>query len=256
MESQSIEDKKIFLIASSNKERSELYSYLIRKHISQSKIYFATDGNDAIFKITNDPPHVILIDNEIAKTTSLDLTEAIINDIKFPPFGIVIVSEIPDTERFVDNVVTGHVQFFSDLKNENIFNSCIVKALNFYTHKLDAEYRLRFLAKDDVLFSEGEKADCAFIVKKGELKAFKNIEEKAVYLGSISEGEFVGEMAHLNGGPRSATVSATKDCELIEIPFGTLDLVLFSKPAWSKALVMTLSKRLKNTNEILAKKNS
>ena len=50
----------------------------------------------------------------------------------------------------------------------------------------------------------------------------------------------------INHEPRFATVTAAKDCELIEIPFGTLDIVLFTKPAWAKALVMTLSKRLRN----------
>lgn len=46
-----------------------------------------------------------------------------------------------------------------------------------------------------------------------------------------------------------ATVQAIGDCELIEIPMGTLDMVLFSKPAWSKALVATLSRRLKRSNQ-------
>jgi CRP/FNR family cyclic AMP-dependent transcriptional regulator len=44
-------------------------------------------------------------------------------------------------------------------------------------------------------------------------------------------------------------VKALSDCELIEIPIGTLDTVLFSKPAWARALMMTLSKRLKRSNE-------
>ncbi|MBL7688606.1 MAG: Crp/Fnr family transcriptional regulator, partial [Bdellovibrionaceae bacterium] len=65
--------------------------------------------------------------------------------------------------------------------------------------------------------------------------------------------EFVGEMAHINQEPRSASVKALEDCELIEIPNGSLDLVLFSKPAWAQALMRTLSRRLKRINETLAK---
>ncbi len=67
-------------------------------------------------------------------------------------------------------------------------------------------------------------------------------------LGIVETGEFVGEMAYINGEPRSATVKALDLCELIEIPVHLLDHVLFTKPAWAKALMKTLSKRVKAAN--------
>lgn len=82
--------------------------------------------------------------------------------------------------------------------------------------------------------------------------AWKSKNGQRVDLGKIKAGEFVGEMAHINKEPRSATVTAVTDCELIEIPFGSLDPILFSKPSWSKALFVTLSKRLKLTSEKLS----
>ena len=88
-------------------------------------------------------------------------------------------------------------------------------------------------------------------MKSGELTATKEGSNQNVTLGKIKAGEFVGEMAHINNETRSATVQANCDCELIEIPMGTLDLVLFSKPMWAKALVATLSKRLKASNTFI-----
>ena len=85
--------------------------------------------------------------------------------------------------------------------------------------------------------------------------ALKKNKDKEVLLGTIRPGEFVGEMAHINNENRTATVRAISDCELIEIPNGTLDLVLFSKPVWARALVSTLSKRLKMSNNLLLNKN-
>jgi CRP-like cAMP-binding protein len=252
MQPKSIEEKKIFLMASANKERLELYSYLIRKHVFQATIYTSSDGTDALFKIENDPPHVLIIDSELNRANALDLASTIVKKSNYPNFGIIIVADIPDKEHLVDEVVIGKVQFFTDHKDEFKFSQCLMKGLNFFSQSLDSQYHLKFLAKNDVLFSEGDQATCAYIVKKGELMALRGIEDSKILLGKIYEGEFVGEMAHLNGEPRSATIQAATDCELIEIPFGTLDLVLFSKPAWSKALVMTLSKRLKNTNQVLA----
>jgi hypothetical protein len=61
-----------------------------------------------------------------------------------------------------------------------------------------------------------------------------------------------GEMAYINGEPRAANVIAEGPSELIEIPFERLDHVLFQKPMWSKALMRTLSKRLKNANNYRA----
>jgi CRP-like cAMP-binding protein len=111
------------------------------------------------------------------------------------------------------------------------------------------------VAPNEFLFKEGEIAKHVFIVKRGRLRAMKGRGEKQITLGEIGAGEFVGEMAHINHEPRSASVQALEDCELIEIPFGSLDMVLFSRPAWSQALVLTLSKRLKSTNAALVEKS-
>ncbi|MCB0415661.1 MAG: Crp/Fnr family transcriptional regulator, partial [Bdellovibrionales bacterium] len=59
------------------------------------------------------------------------------------------------------------------------------------------------------------------------------------------------EMAYINGEPRSADVVALSDCELIEFGVDRLDSLLFKKPSWSKALMKTLSKRLKRANEAI-----
>ena len=53
-------------------------------------------------------------------------------------------------------------------------------------------------------------------------------------------------------GARSANVEALTDCELIEIPIGTLDRLLYRRPSWSKTLMLTLSKRLTQANEKIA----
>jgi CRP-like cAMP-binding protein len=99
-----------------------------------------------------------------------------------------------------------------------------------------------------MLLRDGDSADSVFLVKSGRLKAFKNEGPNEVVLGYINAGEFVGEMAYIHGEARSANVVSLTECELIEIPNDCLDSVLFSKPAWAKALVKTLSSRLKQAN--------
>ena len=110
-------------------------------------------------------------------------------------------------------------------------------------------FRTLHLKKGDVLFLEGEKAEAAFLVKAGKLEASRQADGSSILLGDILAGEFVGEMAHITGEPRSADVRATEETELVEIPCGTLDLLIFSKPTWTKSLLKTLCRRVKEANQ-------
>lgn len=248
-----LEDKKIFLVASANPVRTEFYSAVINKHYANSTIFTATDGSDVLFKIENFPPHVLIIDQFLPKLSGIDVTEKILNLEKYSQVCVIIVTDLTDKEHFVDEVVLGRVQFFLDATSEQKMNMTIARALNYISRGNQQEYRLHFLPANEILFKEGDSAESVFILKRGELQALQGNIENPTILGTVSIGEFVGEMAHINGENRSATIRATTDCELIEIPRGALDLVLFSKPAWSKALITTLSKRLKKSNRAISK---
>jgi CRP/FNR family transcriptional regulator, cyclic AMP receptor protein len=195
------------------------------------------------------------VDAELEKANGFVVTEKLLRKKTEHAISIILLSSLPEQHYFVDQIVTGQVQFLSHSEIEEKLPTCLARALNRFAYGDDTSYRLRFLAPDEILFSEGDAAQSVFIVRSGELKAIKKSENKDVILGSIFPGEFVGEMAHINNDSRTATVIATTDCELIEIPNGTLDLVLFSKPLWARALVSTLSKRLKLSNSLLLRKN-
>lgn len=241
-----LETKRVFLIAAQNQQLIDYLTIKINEHISDATIFTAKDGHDAQFKIDNAPPHVVIVAGDLPKIDGYALTDKVINQERYPDMSVVIMSNIPDKEHFVDEVVTGKVQFLTDPTDETKLHQIIARALNRLTDLQNHGYRVLFLVSGDVLFNEGDMGQSAYIVKAGEMKATKKMNDHNVIIGKILAGEFVGEMAHINHEPRFATVTATRDCELIEIPFGTLDVVLFTKPAWAKALVMTLSKRLRN----------
>lgn len=249
MKPPNLEEKRIFLVASASSERAQVYAAIIQAHIAASTVFTSGNGQDVLFKLDNAPPHVLIVDINLPKVSGLELTEKILRNTRYSDMAIIIVSELPDQEHFVDEVVLGKVQFLTDYTSEAKFNFSLARALNYLSQGGNSEYTLKFLTPNEVLFKEGERGDCAYIVRRGQLRAVKGISgDNSIVVGTINTGEFVGEMAHINGEPRSATVQAISDSELIEIPFGTLDSVLFSKPAWSKALVLTLSKRLKKTS--------
>ncbi|MGZ3721757.1 MAG: cyclic nucleotide-binding domain-containing protein [Bdellovibrionales bacterium] len=245
-----LEERKVFLVAAGDPSLRQKYVEMIQAKFSNTQVYQAVDGSEALFKIQNAPPHVLIIDPELPKLSGIDVVRQLLNDKQAShDFSIIILALPPENHIFVEEVVSGRIQFLNKLGDDAEIDFRINKALNRMTHQTQTEYTLHFVAPDEYLFKEGEIAKHVFIVKRGKLRALKGRGEKQVVLGEIGIGEFVGEMAHINHEPRSASVQALEDCELIEIPSGSLDMVLFSRPAWAHALVLTLSKRLRNSND-------
>lgn len=240
-------DRKIFLLADSDEKLVKELGDLLRSTYTDSTVYSAHDGSDALAKIRNVPPQVLVANIELPKVSGDELVRTVIKD--FNGVAIIVLSEIPDQEVFVDEVVKGQIQFLAKPVDKTKFLESVNRALGRAITQKDPEFRMRFLSPGEVLFRQGDKADSAFLVKKGKLRAFRKTANGTQTLGEILAGEFVGEMAHINAEPRSADVEALENSELIEIPLGTLDVLLFSKPAWSKALMKTLSRRLKAANQ-------
>ena len=246
--SDSLETRRKFLIADSHEEARKLLAKNIEAHISNSVFIFASDGSDALMKLNNDLAHVLLIDQGVSKITCHTLVETLLNDKKFENIAIIIMSEVPEQDLFIEAVGMGRVQFLDRPDDEQKLIKTLTRALNFIAIKDKSEFHMRFLVNGDTLIKEGDKADNVYLVKKGTLKASVLRENKEVIYGEILPGEFVGEMAYINGEARIADVVALSDCELIEIPIDYLDHLLFQKPVWSRALLKTLSKRIKVSN--------
>ena len=244
-----VDIKKIFLVVHADPVALQNVVSILKQYYPGSQVFTATDGNDAIHKARNTPPHVLLTDLELSKVSGQELIRVIVKDKAFLQTAVVVLSDIPDQERFVDDVVSGRIHFLCLPADGPQFVDFVNKALMFALNRREPEFRLKLITPGQVLFREGEKADCAYLLKRGKLRAFRREGAKSHTLGEVLPGEFVGEMAHINGEPRSADVEAIEDSELIEVPLGSLDLLLFSKPAWSKALMKTLSKRLKVANQ-------
>lgn len=248
-----MEQNRKFLIASPDLlTRDELQQNIQRIH-GRVQCFFSQDGSDAAFKLTNAAHQVAFLSVDLPKQNAFKLTEWILNEKQQHGTAVIILSRIPDTEHFVDAVVAGRVHFLADHNDPVALEKCLMRALNWVFHgERDEEFNLRFLASGEVLMKEGEKADNCYVVRQGKLRAIRVVDGREILLGYVQPGEFVGEMAYINGDPRTADVVADSAAELIEIPFERLDHVLFQKPLWAKALMRTLSKRLKVANDLLS----
>lgn len=220
----------------------------IVKHVERTEFKSVSSTATAISAIAKDKPHVVISTIKSSNIDGYEILEYLRGHSKAKNVPLILVGEIPSTESYVDELVSGKVQFSDDTANERKFSSCLKRALNFVTHNDDEPVNLVFLDPDDYLFRSGENAKFVYVVKAGSLEASVVRNGRKVVLGTIAAGEFVGEMAYINGEPRSADVVAISDCELIEIPIDMFDEVLLAKPSWSKALMQTLSHRMSVAN--------
>jgi len=74
----------------------------------------------------------------------------------------------------------------------------------------------------------------------------------AVELARLGPGDFFGEMSLLTGEPRSATVTAITDCDLLEISKSGLDPILRTRPEILEQLARSMAERRLSNDVLLA----
>lgn len=90
--------------------------------------------------------------------------------------------------------------------------------------------RLLSFEPGDIIISEGDAGDSLFVIASGIAKAFVRRDGKQKLARSMGEGTFFGEISILSGKPRTATVTAATQCELLELDRATLDEITSRQP--------------------------
>jgi CRP/FNR family transcriptional regulator, cyclic AMP receptor protein len=103
--------------------------------------------------------------------------------------------------------------------------------------------------KGEVILMEEEAGTALFVIVNGKVKvARSSADGREVILTILSECDFFGEMAILDGLTRSATVTATETSELFLIQRNDFLKLLYDHPEVSVALLQELTKRLRNAD--------
>jgi len=103
--------------------------------------------------------------------------------------------------------------------------------------------------KNDVVLMEEEAGTALFVIIKGKVKvARSSTDGREVILTILSESDFFGEMAILDGLTRSATVTAIEESELFLIQRNDFVNLLREYPEISISLLQELTKRLRSAD--------
>ena len=103
----------------------------------------------------------------------------------------------------------------------------------------------RILVKaGDAIFKEGELGEHMYVVLRGVFDVF--VGDNLV--SSFEAVEIIGEMAVLDPGPRSATVVARTDCQLISLNQRKFMLLTEHKPEFALHVMKVLVERMRWVN--------
>lgn len=118
-------------------------------------------------------------------------------------------------------------------------------------HMADSGYPVT-LDQGAPLFLKGDQGDAVFIVLEGELEVRTvSPEGRELRIAAQTPGGLIGEMAVLDGAPRSADVIAARRSLLWRIGRGALLDAVTAHPGAALALLSELSSRLRAANAAL-----
>jgi CRP-like cAMP-binding protein len=130
------------------------------------------------------------------------------------------------------------------LRGIGLFSGCTKSELRDIA-SLQSDYAAE---ESDVLTEQGSQGDDFFIIVSGKANVIRN----GVRVAQLGPGEFFGEMAPLDGGPRTATVVADTEMQLSVLSGRDFSLLLASFPTVARKILTEMSARIRRANEVIA----
>lgn len=108
----------------------------------------------------------------------------------------------------------------------------------------------------EVVFREGDESNTCYIVRSGGARAIREHSDgRSITLANFGPGDIFGELAMFDNERRSATIEAVDSTEAIAILGGDMRRLLRQHPDISVKLLSALGRRLRETNERLARQS-
>ncbi len=139
----------------------------------------------------------------------------------------------------VDPAALGEIEFFSLLGEED-------------RRALSEVVDLVRLGGGETLFRAGDPGESLYFVRAGvvELSINDNVGQK-ITLGAAAPGDFFGEIALLDSGPRTATAVVIHPAELIELDRDDLLLLFRRKPDAALHMLAAMGRMTRKADQLL-----
>jgi CRP/FNR family transcriptional regulator len=118
---------------------------------------------------------------------------------------------------------------------------------------LESESRVRRYPEGQVLFSEGDPGDTLLILEQGRVKVCRFMAGGQEVVLAVQEAPAsFGELALIDGAPRSATVIAQTAVIIRMVPRAALMGMIHNEPTVAMALMQGLVSMIRDTNDRLS----
>lgn len=105
----------------------------------------------------------------------------------------------------------------------------------------------------DRIFEQGSTGLCMYVILKGSVRVVHDSDGQSVELAVLKEGDFFGELSLIDDEPRSASVIALEDCQLLVVTRMVVGVLAGIKPGAAiqllAAIGRSLVKRLRTGNQ-------
>jgi CRP-like cAMP-binding protein len=110
------------------------------------------------------------------------------------------------------------------------------------------------LAKNEALFHRGDRGDALYVIEQGRVRIVREDEQgRELVLNHCGPGEAIGEMSLFDQEPRSASVIAVTDSEVLELKRDAFFELIDQRPDVSLVLLQSLSSRLRFASTYIQK---
>ncbi|HMA16784.1 MAG TPA: cyclic nucleotide-binding domain-containing protein [Kiloniellaceae bacterium] len=110
----------------------------------------------------------------------------------------------------------------------------------------------RLFKPGQVIFREGERGGCAYLVRSGTVEIFKSDGDDEVFLARCTAGELFGEMALIDDVPRSDTARATTHTACLVLSKERFRRLLEEADPFIRGLLRILSGNVRVSNHSIA----
>jgi len=135
------------------------------------------------------------------------------------------------------------------LKNIPLFESLEHDDLNILAGKL----REAKVAAGEAVFAQGDEGDAMYLIEDGSIDIVAGQGKQRVVLTSLFKQQYFGELALLDGAPRSATAQANRDTSLLALERDDFVEFVRKRPEAALAIMHEVGERIRATNELMTR---
>lgn len=113
--------------------------------------------------------------------------------------------------------------------------------------------RRRGYRRGQVIFYQGDEGNTLFVLEAGRVKVEVDAESgQRALVAILGPGDCFGELALIDGEPRSATVEALEPVEALVLTRSDFMDIVRSNPAAMESLLITLTRRMRHITQVVA----